>query len=414
MLKKLFGRHDGSAGTEVTYENQRQMIQAPNAEVRHGVASSPHARPEVLYYLVDDEAPEVRRAVAQNPATPMQAAVALSEDEDDLVRCELARKIGRLIPDLPEDERDRTRDVALQVLETLARDQLARVRQILSETIRSSDQVPRRVVRRLAQDVEAIVAAPVLEYSPLLDDADLREIIAAGSASEALQAIARRANLSEAVTDDVVATFDAAAVATLLANESAQIREETLDTIIDSAAEMEAWHEPLVMRPELSIRAMRRISGFVASALIEILATYHDIDDGFRRELRDKVQHRLDGDDGEADGTIAQTVEELNAQNALDDDALQSAIENGQRDFAVQALSLKSGLAPPTVDRILATKDGKTITSLAWKAGLSMRTAMMVQTGIARVPPPKMLHARNGTDYPLSPSDMEWQIEAMS
>jgi uncharacterized protein (DUF2336 family) len=37
---------------------------------------------------------------------------------------------------------------------------------------------------RLAQDVETVVAAPILEYSPLLSDADLIEIIACGQVQE--------------------------------------------------------------------------------------------------------------------------------------------------------------------------------------------------------------------------------------
>ena len=188
----------------------------------------------------------------------------------------------------------------------------------------------------------------------------------------------------------------------------------TLDAVIDSAAEVESWHEPLVMRPELSIRAMRRIAGFVASALIETLAMHHGIDDDFRRELKAKVQDRIETSGGDDDARIAKTVASLHKDGALDDDALQTAIENGRRDFAVQALAVKSDLAPAKVERMLGTKDGKIVTALAWKAGFSMRTAMMVQSSIARVPPPRMLHARNGTDYPLNASDMEWQIEAMS
>jgi uncharacterized protein (DUF2336 family) len=412
MLKGLFRRK--SEVIEVAYEDQREMVQNPKIAVRQDLACSPNSKPEVLYYLAEDEEPKVRRAIAQNPSTPLQAAVVLSEDVDEQVRCEIARKIGRLLPDLPEDERDRTRDIVFQVIETLAQDQLARVRAILSEEIKKSDEVPRAVVKRLAKDIEAIVAAPVLEYSPLLDDADLREIIAAGTATEALQAIARRAELSEEVSEDVVATFDAAAVATLLANESAQIREETLDTIIESAAEVETWHEPLVMRPELSIRAIRRIAGFVASALIETLAMRHNIDDDFRRELKAKVQDRIETSAGDDSSQLAKTVQKLHQDGGLDDEALQTAIENGQRDFAVEALAVKSGLTPAKVERMLGTKDGKIVTSLAWKAGFSMRTAMMVQSSVARVPPPKMLHARNGTDYPMNTDDMAWQIEGMS
>jgi hypothetical protein len=36
---------------------------------------------------------------------------------------------------------------------------------------------------------------------------------------------------------------------------------------------------------------------------------------------------------------------------------------------------------------------------------------MQVQLRLARIPPRDMLHAHLGTDYPLSPSECEWQLE---
>ena len=419
MLREIFGSKFPFRAKSVpaaSYEEQRALVQDASDKVRHNLAAEPETRPEVLYYLAQDETADIRRAIAANPATPRQADALLATDTDTEVRADLARKIGRLIPDLADNERDHMRDLALDILETLAVDQLPRIRAIVSEEIKESRLVPAALVKRLALDAEVIVSAPVLEYSPLLSDADLREIVAAATASEALQAIARRAELSAEVSDHVVATFDAAAVATLLANESAQIREETLDQIIDSAIEVESWHEPLVMRPELSIRAMRRIAGFVAASLIDTLLQRHDLDDVFRHELKQKVQERIrdSAGDEEEKKAIEKTASQLEAAGALDDDAIQAAIDAGQREFVTRTLALKSDLVDVTVERILKSGQAKSVTALSWKAGFSMRTAIMLQTHIARIPPTKLLHARNGTDYPLSVDEMAWQIEAMS
>src|SRR5690606_31749896 len=98
---------------------------------RASLARRADARPEMLFYLADDPSPEVRRAIAQNPATPAQADLLLAQDADEEVRCQLARKIARLIPDLNETERARVRDLAIETLETLAQDQLPRVRAIV-------------------------------------------------------------------------------------------------------------------------------------------------------------------------------------------------------------------------------------------------------------------------------------------
>ena len=49
------------------------------------------------------------------------------------------------------------------MLDILARDQLPRVRQIVSEEIKHAINVPPGIIKRLSRDVEHIVAAPILE-----------------------------------------------------------------------------------------------------------------------------------------------------------------------------------------------------------------------------------------------------------
>ena len=64
-----------------------------------------------------------------------------------------------------------------------------RVRAILAEEIKYLNCIPKDIALHLARDVESIVATPILEYSPLLSDADLIEIIASGPVQEVLVAI---------------------------------------------------------------------------------------------------------------------------------------------------------------------------------------------------------------------------------
>ncbi|MBT6984547.1 MAG: DUF2336 domain-containing protein, partial [Rhodospirillaceae bacterium] len=216
-----------SAGLD--YSSQRELLAGADVKARLLLAQSQDTMPEILYYLAGDQEAEVRQAVAANPATPVQADELLVDDADDDVRGDLALKIARLLPDMPDDEQEKVRELTFDMLKRLASDQLPRVRALLSEELKNSRDVPVPIIRQLALDVVAIVATPVLEYSPLLSDADLMEVIAAGCADEALCAIARRSDVSEDVSDAVVATLDVPAVATLLANKKASVREATLD-----------------------------------------------------------------------------------------------------------------------------------------------------------------------------------------
>ena len=200
-------------------------------------------------------------------------------------------------------------------------------------------------------------------------------------ASDALGTVARRDSLADEVSDVIAATLDIAAVATLLANESAQIREDTLDALVDNAADDDAQHPGLVARPELSIRAVRRVSGFVAASLLEILARRNDLDDATRRDRDQRVRQRLRDSSGpEGDAEVARTHEVTDA-GLVDDEALQAAIDGGRRDFVVEVLARKTALEATTIDKVMRSGSAKAVTALAWRAGFSIRSA------IQRTPP---------------------------
>jgi len=269
------------------------------------------------------------------------------------------------------------------------------------------------VIKRLASDVEAIVAAPILEYSPLLSDHDILEIITSGVAQGAMPAIARRENLAVPVADAVVASMDVPAVAALLRNPSAQIREETLDQIVDNAASVEGWHEPLVLRPELSVRAMRRIATFVARSLVETLVREHQIDAELETALKAAVEGRIESE-ATAEEPPAVDLDSLLAAGTLDEEAIAQAITRKDRPFLIGAFAHLSDLTPAQVERLLSSKSPPAITALVWKSGLSMRLAIAMQRDVAQIAPQEILNARNGVDYPLTPDNMTMQLDVFA
>ena len=415
MLTRLFGRNrsaEAKPEMQISYEQQKEMAQNDDTKLRLELARREDARPEILYFLASDKSLEVRRAIALNPATPVQADAILAGDLDDAVRVDMARKISRLVPDMPPEEQAKIRELTIEMLENLASDQLPRVRAVVAEELKHTAKAPLQVIMQLAKDIEAIVAAPILEFSPLLSDADLKEIIAAGTAQEALTAIARRAELSEEVSDAVVASLDVPAVAALLTNKSAQIREETLDVIVDNAENIESWHEPLVVRPELSVRAMRRIATFVATSLIEILAQRNDLDPEFAEELGEAVRKRISQTTGDLHDDSEKRAEDLHRRGQLEDEVLVEALDAGQTEFVIKAISLLSGFNSASVRQIMESRNPQAVTAITWKAQLSMRTAMRFQAKLGHIPPQKILNARGGFDYPISEKEMDWCLDA--
>jgi uncharacterized protein (DUF2336 family) len=406
----------------IDYEKAKALAASADAAERLKLATRTDTQPEILYYLAIDQTEEVRRAIADNEATPAQAHLLLANDESEEVRHRLAAKVARLLPDLPEDEAGKAREVAIQTLELLAQDELARIRAALSEALKSAVNVPHHLVKQLALDVEVIVSAPVLQFSPLLTDDDLREIVSGSAHSGALSAIARRVGLSAGVSDAIAETRDVSAVAALLANDSAQIREETLDLILDSAPGIETWHEPLVQRPNLPGGAAKRIAGFVAGSLLRLLASRKDLSADTLAEVRQVMEKRLEVKLEEADEeSDAQTpmaeaeakVKKLIKDRKLDNDMVQDAIERGDKNFVLQALIQNGRIPLSVIQKAMEVRNGRLITALVWRAKFSMRTAVMVQRDMARVPPRMMLNARNGSDYPMSEAELQEQLKIL-
>ncbi|MCZ6496840.1 MAG: DUF2336 domain-containing protein [Alphaproteobacteria bacterium] len=418
------GGRPEAAGGPLGYLESRELARHPDVAERRRLAARTDVRPEILYYLAEDPSALVRREIAVNEATPAHADVLLARDGDEVVRCELARKIARLAPHLSANAREQIWAVTVEALEILAQDQLARVRQALAEALKDVAEVPNHIIQRLARDVEQAVCAPVLEFSPLLTDDDLLEIIESSGVSGAVSAISRRADVSGAVSDALAHTLDEDAVAQLLANPSAQIREETLDWIVECSREVGTWQMPLARRPKLPRRAVRRLAEFVANAVLAMLHRRDDldadtadlIDKAVRERMADQPPPLDDADQGGADRTsgpepAAEIVQRLYASGKLDDGRLDMELLSGNRAFITHALSLMAGIPPALVTRIADARSAKAITAMAWKAGLKMRFAIKLQARFGNVPPREILQAKDGVDYPLSEDDMTWQLD---
>lgn len=394
-------------------EDVVRLLEGQRRGALEALASRLDAAPEVLFYIATEGSAEARRSVASNPATPAHANRLLADDKEDDVRAELARKIGRLLPDLPADASEKVRSLTIETLERLARDQLPRVRAILAEEIKLLDCVPKRVVKALARDVEA-VSAPILEYSPLLSDADLIEIISTAEAHFALTAIAKRRPLSVSVSEAVAEALHVPVISALLANSSATIRQQTLEKIVDHASRIKDWHLPLVLRNDLSQRAVRRLAGFVSAALVEKLAARHGLEEATREYLSKHLRQRIETADAEADDpsrAVDAEIEKLHKVGKLGDEFVENAAEAGRRDLVVASLAKLAKIPGDTVRRMLDSGTAKPVTALVWRAGLSMRTCFKIQTFVMRLPARELLPARGGVGFPLSEAEMTWHLD---
>ena len=416
-----------------SYKRARDIAASGSDEERRQLAEHEDLEPEILYYFATDRSSEVRRTVAQNAGTPLQADRILAEDTDADVRAELAMKIGRLVPELNAEENKRLTEMAIEILEVLARDELPRVRAIIAEELRNATNVPAHLIRRLAEDLEDIVSAPVLEYSPLLSETDLLDIIARGMRSRALVAIARRRGLREPVSDALVRQNDGAAVGALLVNSTARISPQTFDSIAEKAELNRHWHQAMVYRDDLPLRTVLRIAAFVNAALMEALLERNKQSKQVVDELRKVVRQRIEKGDLPAadepttidqDGNVVDAasesdpvvrrVKEDRANGLLYEAHLVRQLEQGDLEYVKVGLIELSGLASKTVNQMLGTKTAKAMVAVAWKAGLTMDLAERLQRDFAQITGDKLMRAGADGKYPLSDDDLDWYVESFS
>lgn len=417
--------NDEGLNGQLDYEKSKQLAKDADPSVRAKLASNKNLPPELLYFLAEDENADVRLQVANNDAAPDLTHAILANDEAEGVRSHLAVKIARSLERPQTSAHQKTHQMSQDALARLAEDQIIAVRRALADAIKDVPGAPIDIILKMAGDPEAQVSGPILEHSPVLSEDELIRIIESPRAEGALNFISKRKDVNQSVSDAIVATDDVSAIGDLLANKSAQIKEATLDKLIDQADDIELWHAPLVSRPSLPKTAAVRLAHFVAENLLEELQQRDDVDDTVRDDVLRIVQERMDGVDfaveNEADmPVVAQDflqidppiamVQKLYNKRRLDGEMIQRSLDAGDYSFVLAALLVHSKIDIKIVKRIFTDKSAKGIVALCRLSSIPIELIVKIQQRMGRVPPSDVLKPVNG-QYPLSEADADWQIE---
>jgi len=410
----------------ITYERAKELARSEDPAVRAALAERADLSPELLYYLAEDTSVDVRRAVAVNEAAPRQTDILLAHDEDEHVRGGLARKIAQVAPNLSKEASEKVQQQTYQALEMLATDQMTKVRAILSQALKDVVDAPSEIIRTLANDIEIEVSGPVLEFSPVLTDEDLIEIIESGPAPGGVSAIARRSGISENLADAIIDTDDIEGIADLLGNNSAQIREEALDDLIERSANQELWQPPLVTRKQLPEGAAQRMAGFIAENLLHELSKRSDLDATTMAAVSDIVRDRLGGDATPEKKALAagfdflkvdpplDTANRLHDAGKLQDKVVVKALQAGDHAFVFAAIIVRAGVDLALARKIFVEKNPTGIVALLGKAKMPASIIVMVQQQMGRIAPSQIIEPEDDSTFPMSDEDIDWNIEFFS
>ncbi len=266
------------------------------------------------------------------------------------------------------------RALAEDIFRTMARDVEVRVRQAMMDSLKDSPEVPRDLALELANDV-AEVAVPFIEMTTVLSDDDLIEIIRSHGQAHQL-AVARRPSVSEAVSDALVETTDEAVVATLVANEGAQLSEATMSKVLDNFGHVRPIATQMAERNALPLPIAERLVTLVSSKMQKRLEENAGVSaetaEAVGRETREKATvSLLDGSQDAPD--IHALVSQLHKSGRLTHTLVVRALCMGDLVFFEAGLAKLAGIPVSNVYRLIHDKGSKGLHRLFAKIGVDKK-----------------------------------------
>ncbi len=270
----------------------------------------------------------------------------------------------------PEQLSSEEKQLAEDIFLIMVQDAEIRVREALSENLKENPNVPHEVALSLAQDVNQ-VSLPVLQFSEVLSDQDLTEIIKSQGAEKQI-AIAGRANISENVSAALVQTQDENVVAQLVGNEGAEISDKSLETVVDTLGGSEKIQGAMVNRPQLPVTVIERLVTVVSDNFKEQLANRSDLPAGMAEGIliqsREKAVVGLSVGSDEA--SVLKLVRQLMANDRLTASIVLRAACMGNILFLVCALAELAGIPVDNARKLIEDSGELGLNSLFKRAGL--------------------------------------------
>ncbi|GEO82769.1 DUF2336 domain-containing protein [Pararhodospirillum oryzae] len=236
------------------------------------------------------------------------------------------------------------RRMAEDIFRLFAKDVEVQVRQALASNLKETPLIPHDLARVLAGDVDE-VALPILEYSSVLNDQDLLEIVRS-HANTKMEAIARRKEVSEEVSGALVETGGEEVVATLISNVGAQMSDASLERAIDRFGDSERVQLPMVQRPRLPATVAEKLVDKVSENLRAALVSRHDINPDLAANLilagREKatLTYAITSSEEEVERLIVQLAD----RQRLTPSIILRALCMGDLKFFEYALAHRSGI----------------------------------------------------------------------
>jgi len=316
------------------------------------------------------------------PGTITQDDVAkLLDEPSPETRAATAEKVGRSFAG--EDLGETERALAQDIFRAMVKDAEVRVRRALADTLKASPGLPPDVARTLAGDVHA-VALTVIEYSEVLTDADLIEIIRSEDVARQV-AVARRRRISPDVADALVDTDNEEVVSTLVGNSGAEIREATYVRMLDRFGEAERVTSGMAARPGLPLTVAERLVALVSDSLRDRLIASYEIAPDTMRDLMSESRERATAgllSPGMRKPDITELVAQMYEAGRLTPTMIIRALCMGDLVFFETALAKRAKIPAVNAHQLVNHKECKALERLFARAEMPSALLDLARIGI--------------------------------
>ena len=304
----------------------------------------------------------------------------LLQDPSDENRAVTAQKVSANFgPTLSDSERA----IAEDIFKLMVDDAAVRVRAALSDSLKDNPEIPHDIALKLAHDVGE-VALPMIEFSAVLDDGDLSELVASQGADYQV-AVAKRAVVSETVSEALAATRNEKVVATLVANEGAKISEGTMNKVLDEFGDKEAVNQPLALRHELPLTVAERLVTLVSDNIRTHILTHHELSANSAADLvlqaREKATVSLLDREDEATDVVA-LVKQLHENHRLSQTLLMRALCMGDMAFFEAGMAQLAGIPVLNAYKLIHDKGDLGLKALFDRCGFSPSLAKIARAAL--------------------------------
>ena len=248
--------------------------------------------------------------------------------------------------------------LASEIFRIMMRDAEHRVRQALAENLKDNPNVPHDVALALAADVDA-VSAPILQFSTVLNDADLREILG-GATPTKETAIARRVRLSAEMARTVASKAGSGAVAALMANETAAVPDDAFDTALARFGDAKPVQGAMAHRGHLPVGIAEKLVALVSDSLREHLMVHHELPPDLAADLLLQARERATVSLAlsSAREELPQLIERLHRNGRLTHGIILRALCTGDFDFFECAMARLAGIPIANAYQLIYDKAG--------------------------------------------------------